>query len=212
MAQTTHHALFRSILSSRHCSFPRPPRGPDRTESSLSCSVIGLHGCWFRWCSDAHRILLYTENNYFCFFMHSSSLYSIFMNWLYKRPRIHKYYTSSVWCHSTLRLEPVSLTLKTSLRLRQIKLDNSSSHEYCHVTFCMQSHALHKDISVYVKPVIVTQLNMVKFIRWNSWSPTCKDEAEILTPREVVFKCYALHSKQIPYIQVSEDIIRLALH
>ena len=45
---------------------------------------------------DAHGILLYMENDYFCFSMHSSSLYSIFANWLYEHPRIHKYYTSFV--------------------------------------------------------------------------------------------------------------------
>ena len=50
---------------------------------------------------DAHRILLYTENDYFYFSMHSSSLYSIFVNWLCERPRLHKYYTSSVRCHTT---------------------------------------------------------------------------------------------------------------
>ena len=128
-----------------------------------------------------HGILLYMENNYFYFSMHSSSLYSIFTNWLYERPRIHKYYTSSVQCHSTSQLEPVSFTLRTSLRLRQIKLNDSSS--------------LCKDISVYVKPVVTTQLDTVKFIRQNSQSLTCKDKAEILTPHEVVFKCYTLHSK-----------------
>ena len=161
---------------------------------------------------DAHGILLYTENDYFCFSMHSSSLYSIFVNWLCKHPRIHKYYTSSVQCHTTSRLEPVSLTLKTSPRLRQIKLDDSSSHKYCHMTSCMQSHGLHEDVSVYAKPVVTTQLDTVRCSRWNLWSLTHEDEAEILTPREVVFKCYALHSKWIPYIRVSEDVIRLALH
>ena len=162
--------------------------------------------------NDVHRILLYMENNYFCFSMHSSSFYSLFANWLYKHPRIHEYYTSSIWCHSTSRLEPVSLTLRTSPRLRQIKLDDSSRHEYCHVTSHMWSHALHEDVSVYVKPVVTMQLDTVKFIRRNSRSPTRGDEAEILTPRKVVFKRYALHSKQIPYIQVSEDVIHLASH
>ena len=61
---------------------------------------------------DAHGILLYTENDYFYFSMHSSSLYSIFANWLCERPRLHEYYTSSVRCHTTSRLEPVSLSLK----------------------------------------------------------------------------------------------------
>ena len=56
---------------------------------------------------DAHGILLYTENDYFYFSMHSSSLYSIFANWLCERPRLHEYYTSSVRCHTTSRLEPV---------------------------------------------------------------------------------------------------------
>ena len=159
--------------------------------------------------TDVHRILLYMENNYFCFSMHSSSLYSIFMNWLCEHPRIHEYYTSSVWCHTTSRLEPVSLT---SSRLRQIKLDDSSSHKYCHVTSRTWSHAFHEDISVYVKPVIATWLDMVKCSRRNSQSPTHEDEAEILTPHKVVFKHYALHSKRIPYIWVSEDVIYLALH
>ena len=144
--------------------------------------------------------------------MHSSSLYSIFVNWLCKRPRIHKYYTSSVQCHTTSQLEPVSLTLRTSPRLRQIKLDDSSSHEYCHMTSHMRSHAFCKDVSVYVKPVVTTRLEMVKCSRQNSQSLTCEDKAEILTPHKVVFKCYALHSKRIPYIRVSEDIIRLASH
>ena len=144
--------------------------------------------------------------------MHSSSLYSIFVNWLCECPMIHKYYTSSIHCHTTSRLEPASLTLRTSLRLRQIKLDGSSSHEYCHMISHTWSHALHKDISVYVKPVVATQLDMVRCNRWNSWSPTCEDEAEILTPHEVVFKCYAIHSKWIPYIRVSEDVIHLASH
>ena len=44
---------------------------------------------------DVHGILLY-KNNYFYFSMHSSSLYSIFVNWLCKRPRLHEYYTSSI--------------------------------------------------------------------------------------------------------------------
>ena len=144
--------------------------------------------------------------------MHSSSLYSIFTNWLYEHPRILKYYTSSVWCHSSSQLEPVSLTLRTSLRLRQIKLDDSSRHEYCHMTSCTWSHALHEDVSVYAKPVVVMQLNMVKFIRQNSQSLNRKDKAEILTLHKVVFKHYAHHSKQIPYIWVSEDVIHLALH
>ena len=144
--------------------------------------------------------------------MHSSSLYSIFVNWLCECPRIHKYYTSSVHRHTTSRLEPVSLTLRTSLRLRQIKLDDSSSHEYCHMISHTWSHALCEDISVYVKPVVTTQLDMVRCNRWNSWSPIREDEAEILIPREVVFKCYAIHSKQLPYIWVSEDVIRLASH
>ena len=61
---------------------------------------------------DAHGILLYMENNYFYFSMHSSSLYSIFANWLCECPRLHKYYTSSVRCHTTSWLEPVSLSLK----------------------------------------------------------------------------------------------------
>ena len=112
--------------------------------------------------SDVHGILLYTENDYFYFSMHSSFLYSIFANWLCECPRIHEYYPSSVQCHTTSRLEPVSLTLRTSLRLRQIKLDDSSSHEYCHVTSHMRSHALHGDVSVYAKPVIVTRLDMVR--------------------------------------------------
>ena len=96
------------------------------------------------------------ENDYFYFSMCSSSLYSIFVNWLCKRPRIHEYYTSSVRCHTTSQLEPVSLTLRTSLRLRQIKLDDSSSHEYCHMTSHMWSHALREDVSVYAKPVVAT--------------------------------------------------------
>ena len=148
--------------------------------------------------ADAHGILLYMENDYFCFSMHSSSLYSIFTNWLCECPRIHEYYTSSFRCHTTSWSEPVSLTLRTSLRLRQIKLNDSSSHEYCHVTSHMWSHALCEDVSVYAKPVVTTQLDTVKCSRQNSQSPTCEDEAEILTPHEVVFKHYALHSKQIP--------------
>ena len=161
---------------------------------------------------DAHGILLYTENDYFYFSMHSSSLYSIFANWLYEHPRIHKYYMSSVRCHSSSQLEPVSLTLRTSLRLRQLKLNDSSRHEYCHVTSRTWSHALHEDISVYTKPVVMTRLDTVKFIRRNSWNPNHEDKAEILTLHEVVFKCYACHGKWIPYIQVSEDIICLASH
>ena len=144
--------------------------------------------------------------------MHSSSLYSIFANWLYEHPRIHKYYTSSVRCHSSSRLEPVSLTLRTSLRLRQIKLDDSSRHKYCHVTSCTWSHALHEDASVYAKPVVVMRLDTVKFIRQNSQSLNHEDKAEILTLRKVVFKCYAHHGKRIPYIWVSEDVICLASH
>ena len=76
---------------------------------------------------------------------------------------------------------------------------------------CTRSHALHKDVSVYVKPVVTMRLDTVRCSRRNSWSPTCEDEAEILTPHKVVFKHYALHSKQIPYIRVSEDVIHLAL-
>ena len=117
---------------------------------------------------DAHGILLYTESNYFCFSMHSSSLYSIFTNWLCECPRICEYYTSSVWCHTTSWLEPVSLTLRTSPRLRQIKLDDSSSHKYCHVISHMWSHALHEDVSVYTKPVVATWLDTVKCSRRNS--------------------------------------------
>ena len=147
--------------------------------------------------TDAHGILLYMENNYFYFSMHSSSLYHIH-ELAMRVPRLHKYYTSSVWCHTASWLEPVSLTLRTSLRLRQIKLNDSSS--------------LCKDISVYVKPVIVTRLDTVRCSRRNSRSLTREDEAEILTPRKVVFKRYALHSKRIPYIWVSEDVICLASH
>ena len=129
-----------------------------------------------------------------------------------RAPRLHEYYTSSVQCHTASQLEPVSLTLRTSPRLRQIKLDDSSSHEYCHVTSRTRSHALREDVSVYTKPVIMTRLDMVRCSRRNSQSPTRKDKAEILTPCEVVFKRYALHSKRIPYIWVSEDVIRLASH
>ena len=117
--------------------------GKDRDHGRTStCAKIRLHEemniCWraprshvWRISRDyAHGILLYMENNYFYFSMHSSSLYSIFANWLCKCPRLHEYYTSSVWCHTTSRLEPVSLTLRTSPRLRQIKLNDSSSHEW----------------------------------------------------------------------------------
>ena len=111
---------------------------------------------------DAHGILLYTENNYFYFSMHSSSLYSIFTNWLYEHPRIHEYYTSSIRCHSTSWLEPVSLTLRTSPRLRQIKLNDSSRHKYCHVTSRTWSHALHEDVSVYT--TWYGQIHQAKFM------------------------------------------------
>ena len=57
--------------------------------------------CYSSACGDAHGILLYMENDYFYFSMHSSSLYSIFMNWLCEGPRLHEYYTSSVQCHTT---------------------------------------------------------------------------------------------------------------
>ena len=187
---------------------PTPPSSeiPGSQDFYISKSVGG------GLCVDAHGILLYMENNYFYFSMHSSSLYSIFANWLCEHPRIHEYYTSSIWCHTTSWLEPVSLTLRTSLRLRQIKLDDSSSHEYCHVTSHMRSHGLCEDVSVYAKPVVAMRLDTVRCSRWNSQSPTREDEAEILTPCKVVFKHYALHSKWIPYIWVSEDIIRLASH
>ena len=132
------------------------------------------------------------ENNYFYFSMHSSSLYSIFTNWLCKHPRPHEYYTSSVQCHTTSRLEPVSLRLRTSLRLRQIKLDDSSSHEYCHVISCTWSHALCEDVSVYAKPVAATQLDTVRCSRRNSWSPTREDETKILTLAK-------LYSNIMPY-------------
>ena len=61
--------------------------------------------------SDVHRILLYMENHYFYISIPSSSIYSVLMKQLYKCPRTHKHYTSSIRCHSSLRLEPVSLTL-----------------------------------------------------------------------------------------------------
>ena len=54
-----------------------------------------------------------------------------------------------------------------------------------------RSHALHEDVSVYAKPVVATRLDTVRCSRRNSWSLTRKDEAEILTSHEVVFKCYA---------------------
>ena len=87
------------------------------------------------------------------------------------------------------------------MRLRQIKLDDSSSHEYGHVISRTRSHALHKDVSVYTKLVIGMRLDMVRCSRRNSRSPTREDKAEILTSCEVVFKRYAIDSKRIPYIR-----------
>ena len=69
-------------------------------------------------CVDVHGILPYMENDYFYISIPSSSLYSVLAKWLYERPRTHMHYMSSVQCHCSSWLEPVSLTLRTSLRLR----------------------------------------------------------------------------------------------
>ena len=80
------------------------------------------------------------------------------------------------------------------------------------MTSCMWSHVLHEDVSVYAKPVFMLQLDTIYFIRQYSQAPNSKDKADILTLCEVIFKCYANHSKQIPDIWVSAGFMQLVLH
>ena len=145
---------------------------------------------------DVHGILLCTENNYFYFSMPSSSLYSVLADWL------HEYYTSSVRCHSSSWLEPVSLTLPASLRLRQIKLYDSSrvlSRDVPHVVTCTSQGCLSIRKISCRNATWYGLIHQAKYMSLNR-----EDNAEILTLREVVFKCYAHHGKRISYIWVTE--------